>query len=110
METQRYYEAITTNFPALRITSGRPFHAGWGHDTLLVNEQLVFRFPRHADQAQTFLREVRLRQELAPLLPLPVPHYLYIGQPTAAFPFVFGGYPLLPGITLSQCAAVVSYQ
>lgn len=94
-------------FPDLVIDTFAPLGDGWGNRTFLINDAVVFRFPKDADAATALIRERRLLPELAPALPLPIPRYHYAGHPTAQYPFVFGGYPLLGGTLLSDCAPEV---
>lgn len=98
-----YYLAVYENFPALSIHSWKPLREGWANKTFLANQTFVFRFPKHSTAARNLLREVGFLAELAPTLPLAIPRYDYIGQPTAHFPFPFGGYAYIPGVPLSQC-------
>ncbi|MEM7530643.1 MAG: phosphotransferase [Chloroflexota bacterium] len=103
-QTQQYQAAITENFPDLTINTCEPFYEGWANRTVLVNQSTVFRFPKHETAAQELMDEMRLLPELAPPVPLPIPEYIYQGQPTAHFSLPFGGYPLLRGTLLSQCS------
>ena len=80
---------------------------GWANRTFLVNQQIVFRFPKHQVAAHDLVREIRLLTELAPTVPLPIPQYLYYGQPTQHYPFVFGGYAFIEGTPLNQCSPEV---
>ena len=63
---------------------------------------LVFRFPRRLVAANLLEREVRILPLLAPHLTAPIPAPAYVGTPTEAYPYVFAGYPLLPGRTACQ--------
>jgi aminoglycoside phosphotransferase (APT) family kinase protein len=80
-----------------------PFHleelaGGWDNLTLLLNDTLIFRFPRAADKATFLDAEARLLHHVARALPVDVPRIMAFGEPTSAFPFPFVGYRLLPGI------------
>ena len=68
---------------------------GCDHDVLLLDERLVFRFPKRDDYLPRFCAEVRLLAVAASKLPLAVPQYAYL--PPA---LDFGGYVLLPGCEL----------
>ena len=73
---------------------------GIGFDNLafLVNQDFVFRFPRHktADEYQ-LKHEIPLLQQLAPLVSLKIPYPLYIGAPTQAYQYHFQGYKKIEG-------------
>ena len=104
---KNYHAAITENFPQLPIETWEPLYEGWANRTFLVNQQIVFRFPKHQVAAQDLVREMRLLTELAPTVPLSIPQYLYHGHPTQHYPFVFGGYALIDGTPLNQCSPQV---
>lgn len=104
MNDQSLLNALHANFPDLRIDTFAPLHEGWGNRTFLVNDQLVFRFPKYEQAANNLIRERRLLDELAPTVPLSIPCYTYHGQPTSHYPFAFGGYAFIPGTPLSQCS------
>lgn len=65
---------------------------GCDHDVLLLDERLVFRFPKRDDYLPRFRAEVRLLAAAGRSLPLAVPQYAYLPPDLD-----FGGYPLLPG-------------
>ena len=102
-----YHAAITENFPQLPIETWEPLCEGWANRTFLVNQRIVFRFPKHQVAAHSLVREIRLLTELASTVPLPIPQYLYHGQPTQQYPFVFGGYTFIEGTPLNKCSPQV---
>ena len=102
-----YHAAITENFPELAIEAWEPLREGWANRAFLVNQRLVFRFPKHQDAAHDLVREIRLLTELAPTVPVSIPQYLYPGHPTQHYPFVFGGYAFIEGTPLNQCPSQV---
>ena len=97
-----YAHAIETHFPQLALEKICALGEGWGNHLCLVNENLVFRFPKDSDSEQQLLHEIELLPILAPLLPLAVPRYSHIAPSSAAFAYTFVGYPLIPGTALSQ--------
>lgn len=96
----RYTQAITAHFPDLPVRSIAFLSEGWGNRLCLVNDAVVFRFPKDADNEQHLLREMRLLPLLAPLLPLAIPHYTFIAPPSDVYPYTFVGYPFIPGVAL----------
>lgn len=90
---------ITEQFPELAPAQIVMLGIGWDNTAFLVDEHLVFRFPRRLVAASLLEREVCILPLLAPHLPAPIPAPTYVGTPTAAYPYVFAGYPLLPGRT-----------
>jgi aminoglycoside phosphotransferase (APT) family kinase protein len=93
---------IAQQFPSLAPVRLQPLGVGWDNAAFLVNESMVFRFPLRQAMAALLLRETEILPRLAPELPLPIPNPQYVGAPTAAYPFAFAGYPLLPGRTADQ--------
>ena len=104
---KNYHAAVIENFPHLPIETWEPLYEGWANRTFLINQGIVFRFPKHQVAAHDLIREIRLLTELAPTVPLPIPQYLYHGQPTQHYPFVFGGYAFIEGTPLNQCSSEV---
>ncbi|HVM71279.1 MAG TPA: phosphotransferase [Anaerolineales bacterium] len=93
-----YVEAIHTNCPGIEIHSARlETHDGEFNDILIVNDDLVFRFPRYADAIPAFLREIQLLPKLKDYLPLPIPAPLYFSGIVSEPGKVFMGYPLIHG-------------
>lgn len=95
---RNYVEIIHTICPGIDIHSARLHnHDGEFNDILLVNEDLVFRFPRYQENIIGFLREIQLLAKLQGCLPLPVPTPIYMSGDTAELGKVFMGYRLIPG-------------
>lgn len=97
---------LVEQFPDLGVRTLIPATEGGDFTTVLASAtargprpSLVFRFPRSSSTAALLLREVALLDVLRPRLGVAVPEYRWLGQPGARFPFPFGGYPLLPGVS-----------
>lgn len=90
---------IAQQFPPLPQPRLQLMGTGWDNVAYLVNEHLVFRFPRRQIGAQLIAHEVRILPLLAPYLPLPIPVPLFIGNPDADYPYPFAGYEHIPGET-----------
>lgn len=91
-------------FPELSVGSLRPLGYGWDYTIWVVDERYAFRFPRRQIGIPGTEREIAVLPKLAPLLPVPVPAPLYVGQPTDEYPWPFFGSLLLPGKELSEAA------
>jgi hypothetical protein len=50
--------------------------------------------------------EARIMPRLAPHLPLPVTAPTHVAPADADYPFLFAGYPLIPGITACRAEVV----
>lgn len=93
---------IDAQFPALAPVALTTLGIGWDNTAFLAHERTVFRFPRRQNAAGLVAREARILPLLAPRLPAPIPAPEYVGTPTPDYPFVFVGYPLLPGRTADE--------
>jgi aminoglycoside phosphotransferase (APT) family kinase protein len=93
---------LLARFPELEVESVRPFAEGWDYTILLVNERWTFRFPRREIAVPGVRREIAVLPELAPLLPIPVPVPVFVGEPSEDFPWPFFGSELLPGRELGE--------
>jgi aminoglycoside phosphotransferase (APT) family kinase protein len=95
---------IETQFPRFAPARLSTLGVGWDNVAFVVDEQWVFRFPRRQVAAGLLEREARILPLLAPHLPLRIPAPEYIGMPTAGYPYVFAGYPFIPGRTACRCS------
>src|SRR5438093_13481464 len=99
---ERLARRLLAQFPELEIESLRPFAEGWDYTIWLVNERWTFRFPRREIAVPGVRREIAVLPELAPLLPIPVPVPVFVGEPAEGFPWPFFGSALLPGRELAD--------
>lgn len=106
-DAARYRAIIAAAFPSLAVLSIRFLAEGWDSAAWEVNGDLVFRFPKRAEVATWLRREIALLPLLASMLPVPVPRFTYIAEPSAAFPYPFAGYRKLPGVPLAGAPAPI---
>jgi aminoglycoside phosphotransferase (APT) family kinase protein len=97
-------QLIERQFPAFAPARLALLGAGWDNTAYLVNDALVFRFPRRRIAVPLLEREARVMPCLAPHLPLPVPVPQWLGTPAEGYPYPFAGYPYLSGTTACQIA------
>lgn len=95
---------LLRQFPDLDVASLRRFAEGWDYTIWLVDERWAFRFPRREIVVPGVRREIAVLQELAPLLPIPVPTPVFVGEPADGFPWPFFGSAFLPGRELGEAA------
>ena len=93
---------LLTQFQRLDAESLRPLAEGWDYSIWVVDERWAFRFPRREVAVPGVWREIAVLPELAPLLPIPVPAPVFVGEPADGFPWPFFGSPLLPGQELGD--------
>ncbi len=90
---------IAAPFPQFAQASVRAIGSGWDNAAFLVEEHLVFRFPQRAIAAPLMKTELAALPLIAPHVPFPVPVPRYAGEPSEAYPWQFGGYEMLLGVT-----------
>jgi aminoglycoside phosphotransferase (APT) family kinase protein len=93
---------LLAQFPELEGAPLRRFGEGWDYTIWVVDERWAFRFPRREIVVPGTLREIAVLPELAPLLPIPVPDPVFVGEPAEGFPWPFFGSALLPGRELGE--------
>ena len=97
MEHDVFVDRMREVYPALAVTTARLVPHGWSNHVLIVNEQLVFRFPRQAATLDARVREVAILRGLAGRTTLPVPDPIYTAWAPRRVGQVFMGYRLIPG-------------
>jgi aminoglycoside phosphotransferase (APT) family kinase protein len=95
-------QLLEAQFPELTVAGLRLLAEGWDNTVWLVNDDLVFRFPRRAIAIPGVEREITILPALAPRLPAAIPTPLLIGRPTDAFAWPFFGARLVPGRELAD--------
>lgn len=78
------------------------FGEGWDNIAYLVNHHLVFRFPRREIAVSCMENEILILPYLLKQISFPFSCPAYIGQPSERYPYVFTGYPIIPGKMLAD--------
>jgi len=100
---------LQDQFPSLMpIKSLRCIGEGWDNSVFLINETIVFRFPRRKIAIKLIENENNLLKNLQSRFEVTIPYPEYIGQPTTRYPYPFHGYSLIKGI--SGCHAQLNNQ
>lgn len=97
---------IKNQFPHLMAKTIRLLGNGWDNTAFLINDEIIFRFPRRQIAVPLIATELCILPKIAPFLPLPIPDPKWAGKPTDDFPWPFAGYRMLPGVT--ACRADLS--
>jgi len=93
---------IHDRFPDLRIRSLRRLAAGWDNTVMLVNGELVFRFPHRRVAIPSLERELTVLPRL-PQLPLAIPRPTHVARGADGdYPWPFYGTPLVPGREIAE--------
>lgn len=94
-------QVIRQAYPELTIHSVQPHNQeGQFNNLLIINDELVFRFPRYPEGVASILNEIRILSRIQGCTSLPIPNPIYCSQETDRIGEVFMGYPCLPGETL----------
>lgn len=75
---------------------------GWDHQVFEVEGGWIFRFPKRQGVRAALGRERAVLPRLGSCLPVRVPLFEYVGEPTRAFPSEFVGYRKLEGTPLQS--------
>ena len=95
----RFRARIGDACPELALETATLFRAGQNNDLILVNDELIFRFPKYQRGIAGLRREKAILDAVRRRLPLTTPHYIYhnlddeVGR-------AFVGYRKLPGSPL----------
>jgi aminoglycoside phosphotransferase (APT) family kinase protein len=90
-------QLVSTQFSPLPERSLEFLGEGWDYVAFLVDDGLVFRFPRREIGVPGTEREIATLPLLAPLLPVAVPDPVHVGRPSGDFSWPFYGARYLPG-------------
>lgn len=84
---------------------------GWDNRVFLVNENIIFRFPRRKVAIELIEHENKVLSQLQSHFSLQIPNPIYQGKPSEYYPYSFQGYVRLPGTSgesLSQANRLAS--
>src|SRR5215218_10247584 len=86
-----HLEKIKEVFPALEISSVRANTDGLINDVLIVNEDLVFRFPRNSEWGKKLLaNEIKIIELARKYVEIPLPRFEYKSEDLAVYRFIKG--------------------
>ncbi len=92
-----YVEQIQARYPELQIEKTEFNDTGQYSAVVIVNDALVFRFPRYAQYLDALANEAVILEALQGRLPLPVPNPIYKVFEPLEVGHAFIGYALIPG-------------
>ncbi len=102
--TQSFIDAIQAAYPDFVVETAVFNHEGQYNHVLLVNDAIVFRFPRFAGGVDQLALETKILTAVQPHLPLPVPNPIYTQFQNPDAGQAFMGYRLIPGEPLMPAA------
>ena len=94
---QSFINAITKAYPDLQINSAVQNSIGQYNTVIIINDELVFRFPKHDESMQTLKTETAILRELQNRLSIPIPKPIYEQWQPREIGQVFIGYEMLHG-------------
>lgn len=103
-DTRPYLQAIQAIYPDLAVQTAVFNDEGQYNTVLILNDNLVFRFPRYAGGLEQLALETKILTAVQPYLPLPVPNPLFVNFGQAEVGKAFMGYRLIPGEPLYPAA------
>lgn len=83
---------ITENFPKIRWRNFQHITSGWDFDVIILDNKIVFRFPKEKDCFNNLKKEINLLKIIEPKISAKIPHYIYIAKDKS-----FAGYNILSG-------------
>ena len=93
-----YLQILCKAYPDLSIQSTRIHNTdGQYNNILIINEELVFRFPKYTQGVQSIQNEVRILSRIQGTTTLPIPNPIYTSQGEQRLGKVFMGYRMIPG-------------
>ena len=96
---------IAVQFPEWQNLPIRPVaNSGWDNRTFRLGEDMLVRMPSAADYEAQVEKEQYWLPKLAPLLPLPIPAPLAMGQPGQGYPWRWSVYRWLEGEPVSAAS------
>jgi len=95
-------QCLDRQFPKLKPISLKCIDEGWDNKIYLVNDKLIFRFPRREIAVQLLERENVVLNYLYDKVNISIPNPTYIGEPSDIYPYPFHGYPFIEGVSGSH--------
>ena len=86
LEDELVLELLRRQRPDLAGLELRYVGRGWANEMWRLGDALAVRVPRTEDAPESLRREHRRLTPIAPLLPLPVPTPVFLGEPSDLFP------------------------
>lgn len=94
---EKYIERISQVYPDLHIHNATPNDIGQNNDVLLINESLIFRFPKYQKGIERLEEEKEILHQVRKFVSQPTPHFLYQSFDEQEVGKVFAGYEIIEG-------------
>src|SRR5947207_12549112 len=95
-------DVVREQFPQFAVRSVEHLGSGWACDAYLVDDAMVFKFPRHAAAERDLNRIDRIQTLVASAAgtDVGIPRITLWGTPSARFPHRFVGHRLIRGVAM----------
>jgi aminoglycoside 2''-phosphotransferase len=90
-----YLEKIRAVYPNLSLDRLELNQDGMNNDVVIINHQIVCRFPKTDETKEDLKNEVKVLQIIQPFIDLPIPYLEHVEGD-------FVSYPFIPGEALSR--------
>lgn len=101
--TQQVRALIESQFPQWAVLDVQPVElSGWDNRSFRLGDEMLIRMPSAERYVAQVEKEHRWLPALAPLLPVPIPAPLALGQPGEDYPFCWSIYCWLEGEPLAR--------
>lgn len=89
---QHYLNLVTNNFPEISFKKTQLITKGWDNNVIILDDRLVFRFPKKDAYARRFKGEVKVLDYLSSRVEINIPRYKFVSPDRT-----FGGYDIIIG-------------
>ncbi len=96
MKAECFLPKIRDSFPQLEWQKHRVLTHGWDHIVIVLDNKIVFRFPKDKKYRDQFQDEIRLLHHLKKRIEVGIPEYNYVSEDRS-----FAGYDMLGGRELT---------
>lgn len=97
MKTQKYIQQIKNEFPKLHWTNFKINTTGWDFIVIVLDNKLIFRFPRDNQDKISLKKEILFLQYFEKKCRVNIPAYEYIAKD-----YSFAGYKIINGSSLKK--------
>lgn len=99
MKAESFIQKIKNDFPEIKWKKHRVITHGWDHIIIVLDEKIIFRFPKDQDYQDEFQNEIQLLHYLKKKVNVGIPEYNYISKDKS-----IAGYNMVGGreLTLSR--------
>lgn len=87
-----YEKRIREVYPELTVIHSKMNEIGQNNDVLIINDSLVFRFPKYREGIRKLKKETSVLEGIEGNIPLPVPYPIYQSLEPEEVGMVFTGY------------------